>query len=268
MPGSAPLPRAPPMGELADWYKLKREKKAKQSTSSIFTPASLRPPPPPPWSPEVDQQGLVPNPQGIWNLRQRKGSSAASSSFKAATNDDGVGSDCDSESAASDRATSMSSKMSRSRPANQRGPKRKKANLQRMIMDKRRYDPNFVYRDRHTVREATSEAAAFAAGINALGAEAKGLHATVIEGVQRANQEDSQEFWKNYTDLPESQDKWVEWRGGDAWCKICCKAGWAHINSGPHLKKLEERCLSNLLAGPSDSQRRFEKKENTACKVV
>ena len=36
------------------------------------------------------------------------------------------------------------------------------------------------------------------------------------------------------------------------------KAGWSHINSGPHLKKLEERCLSNMLAGSSESQRRFE----------
>ena len=56
--------------------------------------------------------------------------------------------------------TNSSSKMSNSRPANQRGPARRQCNKERLIAYKKKMNPEFQFQEKSDVAEATAEAAA------------------------------------------------------------------------------------------------------------
>ena len=119
----------------------------------------------------------------------------------------------------------------------------------------------FQFQEKSDVAKATAEAAASAAGLDVKGSQAIQVHKDCIQGVKTATLEEKQEFWQYYCEIPESQSKYVVIKNGDYYCKICKKSGWTHITSGPHLKRLEDYCLSNMLAGDAETNRRWE---NTA----
>ena len=86
--------------------------------------------------------------------------------------------------------TNSSSKMSNSRPANQRGPKRRQQNKDRLIAHKKKENPDFKFQEKSDVAEATAEAAAAKAGLDLKGSQAKEAHAECIKCVKMATKEE------------------------------------------------------------------------------
>ena len=76
--------------------------------------------------------------------------------------------------------------------------------------------------------------------------------------VREASKEQLRTFHENYAEVPESQERFVEYIDGDYYCRICKKRGWAHLQSGAHLKRVEEQCLGDIMTGKALSTRRLE----------
>ena len=125
---------------------MKQEKFNRKCQSSILTPSTLETPfpegtalPPSPTLPPPSPQEI------IASVQKKKGWAQCDS-------DDEYGGSTDEEC-----VTNSSSKMSNSRPANQRGPKRKQRNKERLIAHKKKMNPEFQYQEKSDVAEATQK---------------------------------------------------------------------------------------------------------------
>ena len=128
LPRRVLVPRAPAMGELEAFMRLKEDKLRRKNGCAILTPTAL--------TPQLAQEGkLTLTPRGSSAagsdgklILTPRGSSEAGWLGRETHSDDGGNSDSAASGASDGLVTNASSKMSNSRPANQRGPKRKKRN--------------------------------------------------------------------------------------------------------------------------------------------
>ena len=130
---------------LNKYMKVKQETFIRKAQSSILTPSTLETPfpegtapPPSPTLPPPSSQEI------IASVQKKKGWAQCDS-------DDEYGGSTDEEC-----VTNSSSKMSNSRPANQRGPKRRQQNKDRLIAYKKKMNPDFQFQVRALPGQGTA----------------------------------------------------------------------------------------------------------------
>ena len=155
--------------------------------------------------------------------------------------------------------TGTSSKKSQSRPECQRGPTRKERKRKRA--QDHRAAQGGVWIPQAELEQQVAEAAL--PGSSMRGSIAVSSHSQMLEEKQQEPLPEGEE--KKHLveealvkDIPVEMSRWVQMVDGEPRCLVCKKvATEGHLNSGEHLKRIEEDAIGTLMAGVATTTRRF-----------
>ena len=158
-----------------------------------------------------------------------------------------------------DMVTESSSKLSKSRRMDQRGPKRAAKNQDRLMKHLAKQGKQY-----HPRSEDSQANAETATGL--CGSVAKSMHHHQIEEKRQTNLTEEEKTQKVAEDIKEGRNfdpildsnRFVVMREGAMHCTLCNKiADQSHLGSLGHLERMEEDAIATLMAGKTTSTRRL-----------
>ena len=149
--------------------------------------------------------------------------------------------------------TGTSSKINKSRPESQRGPKRNQRKMDRAQQHYETHGKPWI--DKAQRQEHTAEVAT---GLK--GSIATATHKHIVASAKKQELHDNDDKVKEalIKEIPEDMERWVKMKDEKPYCYLCKKeATESHMKSGAHIKRVEEDCLGTVICGHADTARRF-----------
>ena len=149
-----------------------------------------------------------------------------------------------------------SSKHSKARSSKERGPNRRakaKARLAKHLESQgKTYDP--------LLREKNASASMLVKGTMATAIQTKMIENTAEETEDEKTKKMEQQLLAENSllaQVPQSQERWISMKDGEPYCQLCKKFGQMHIESKPHILRVEEDAILTAMSGTAGTTRRF-----------